>query len=160
FNKILINWFFDGISFYPIVLISLITLLFLTLHNIHQNILQALQQGRKLTLINIIVFFFQVCLNLLFIGGFKLGAVGMLLAQLIVYIAYAVFMIIDLKKNSLFSFCIDLKILWEALKYSVPLMPHNLSTRLASFAARIFLNKGGAIAAVGLYSIAFQFGTL
>src|SRR5690625_2960473 len=41
FNNILISWFFDGISFFPIVLISLLTLLFLTLHNMHSNILQA-----------------------------------------------------------------------------------------------------------------------
>src|SRR5699024_5054858 len=44
--------------------------------------------------------------------------------------------------------------------YSIPLLPHNLSTRIASFASRVFMNIGHSIATVGLYSISFQFGTV
>jgi len=160
FNNLLISLFFKDISFFPYVFIVLLTISFLTIHDIHQKIIQAMQQGRKLTLINLSVFFLKVILNVIFIVILKLGAVGMLLAQLIVHIGYIFFMVYDLKKNRLFSFCIDLRMLWDALKYSIPLLPHNLSTRIASFASRVFMNIGHSIATVGLYSISFQFGTV
>jgi len=160
FREFIVSWFFEGINFYPIVLIAFITLIFLSLHTMHQHILQGMQQGKKLTLINLIVFGITVLLKLFFIGYMKLGALGVLISQLIINAAYVIFMITDLKKNNLFIFQIDYKILKEALKYSIPLMPHNLSTRIASFASRIFVNISGTLATVGLYGIAIQFGTL
>src|SRR5690625_1802298 len=85
FNKVLISLFFENIPFFPIILIVLVTLTFITLHNIHQNILQAVQKGKKLTLINLVVFSIIVFLNIVFIVILKLGATGMLLSQLVVY---------------------------------------------------------------------------
>lgn len=160
FNKVVISWFFKGISFYPFVLIALLTLTFVCLRMIHQSILQGMQQAKKLTIINLSVFSFQVCFNLLFICVFKLGATGALLATLLINMGYSIYMIFDLKKNNVVTFCLDIKILKEALKYSVPLMPHNLSTSIASFASRIFINKSGSLASVGLYGVAFQLGTI
>lgn len=157
-NRFLISWFFDGISFFPVVLIALVTLCFSTLHALHQSMLQGMQKGKKLTIINLTVFLFQVGLNLIFIGIIKLGAVGVLLAVLIVNIGYFFFMITDLKKNDLLALCLDIGILREALRYSVPIMPHDLSTQIASFASRVLINKGGSLASVGLYSVASQFG--
>lgn len=160
FNKVIISWFFGGVSFYPIVLLVLLTLTFFSLHIMHQSILQGMQQGRKLTIINLVVFGFQVGLNLLFIGVFKLGAAGVLLSSLIINLGYTVFMVFDLKKSRLITFCIDLPILMEALVYSIPIMPHNLSTNIASFASRVFINNSGSLASVGLYSVATQFSML
>jgi len=160
FKELVITWFFEGISFYPIILITLMSLMFVSLHRIHQSILQGMQQGKKLTKINITIFGITVLLNLFFIVVLKLGAVGFLMAQLIANIGYFIFMLLDLKKNELFVLKIDLNILREALKYSIPLMPHNLSTRIASLASRIFINKSSTLALVGLYSIGMQFGML
>lgn len=160
FHKLLISCFFQGIDLYPFVAIGLVTLTFVCLHTIHQNIMQGMQHGGKLTLINLVVFGLQVCLNLIFIVIFKLGAVGILLATMMINIGYFIFMLIDLIKNDLITFCLDLKILKEALKYSVPLMPHNLATHLASFASRVFLNNSGSLASVGLYSVATQFSII
>src|SRR5699024_3274000 len=152
--------FFEDIAFFPYVFIALITVLFIILHRIHQDIMQAMQQGRKLTLINLAVFFITVIFNVTFIVILQYGAVGMLLAQLIVMFGYAFYIVYDLRKNNLFTVCLDLKILWSALKYSIPLIPHNLSTRLASFVSRVLLNIGGAVATVGLYSVSMQFSQL
>jgi O-antigen/teichoic acid export membrane protein len=159
-NELLISWFFEGIEFYPFVMIALITLIFVCFHTVHQNIMQGMQHGKKLTIINLSVFGLQVCLNLLFIAVFKLGAVGVLLAVLIINVAYFIYMLFDLNKNNIVTFCLDIKILREALKYSVPLMPHNLATQIASFASRIFLNNNGSLASVGLYSVATQFSVI
>ncbi|MFH0070631.1 polysaccharide biosynthesis C-terminal domain-containing protein, partial [Peribacillus sp. NPDC056705] len=159
-HKVLISLFFKDISFYPIVLISLLTLIFISVHMIHQNILQSMQQGKKLTKINLLIFGLQICLNLFFIGILKMGAMGIILATLIINVGYFIYMLNDLKKNNLITFCLDKEILSEALKYSIPLMPHNLSTVIASFVSRIFINTSGSLASVGLYSIALQFSVL
>src|SRR5699024_1234611 len=160
FKDILINTLFDGLAFYPYVFIALVTMSFLTLHKIHQDIMQAMQLGRKLSLVNLSVFFLIAAFNVFFIVVLKLCATGMLLAQLILHVGYIFYMIYDLKKHRLFMFAFDIKILWNALKYSVPLMPHNLSTRIASFASRVFLNIGGTATVVGLYSVGLRFGQL
>lgn len=152
--------FFDGIEFYPIILISLFTLTFFSLHTMHQSMLQGMQKGKKLTIINITVFLITVGLKLVFLGVLHLGVVGFLLAQLIVYVSYSIFIIYDLKREGLYCISVDIKMLKEALKYSIPLIPHNLSTRLASLISRIFINNTGTLAAVGLYSIGMQFGNL
>lgn len=159
-RHILFSTFFEEFIFYPVILVSLLTLIFISLHSVHQNIMQGMQQGKKLTTVNLIVFFLQVCLNLFFISLIKLGALGVLLANLIINISYFLYMIIDLKKNNLVTFCLDRSLLINALKYSIPLMPHNLSTHIASFAARVFINTSGTLSLVGLYSIASQFGSL
>lgn len=160
FNGFVTDLLFENLSFYPIVLIALISVFFIVMHSVHQHILQAMQIGRRLTKINLIVFFIQVSLNIILISVFKLGAVGMLLAQLFVYFGYIFFMLFDLRKNHLLALRFNFKLLFEALKYSIPLIPHNLSTRIASFFSRVVMNSGGTIALVGLYSVAFQFGTV
>ena len=160
FRNIVVNIFFEGIEFYPIVFIAFLSLVFISLHTLHQSMLQGMQKGKKLTKLNLIVFIATAALKIIFIGAFKLGAAGFLLAQLIVNIIYFAYMVIDLKKNDLLEWTIDFPILKETLKYSIPLMPHNLSTRIASLASRVFINTSGTLAAVGLYSIAMQFGNL
>src|SRR5699024_1501400 len=57
FKDILINTLFDGLAFYPYVFIALVTMSFLTLHKIHQDIMQAMQFGRKLSLVYLSVSF-------------------------------------------------------------------------------------------------------
>jgi O-antigen/teichoic acid export membrane protein len=159
-QEILIRWFFEVIPFYPYIVIALFTLTFSSLYTVHQSIMQAMQAGKKITIINLTVFVLQVGLNLLFIGVFKLGAVGVLLAALIINVGYFIYMVIDLKVNNLASFYINKKILCEALIYSIPLMPHDLSTNIATFASRIFINRSEGLSTVGLYSVASQFGII
>lgn len=160
FNRLLISWLFKSISFYPIVLISLLTLIFFSLHILHQFILQGMQQGKKLTVINLSVFGLQISLNLYLIIVLKLGALGILLATFIINVGYFIYIVLDLKRNNLITFCIDINILKEALKYSIPIMPHDLSTQIASFASRVFINQSGTIGLVGLYGVASQMGAL
>lgn len=160
FHDIIIAIMFQKIQFYPIVFMSLQLMVFISLSTMHQSILQGMQQGKKLTIINIIVFIITAALKIYFIAFLNLGVVGFLLAQLIVNASYIILMYVDLKRNNLFNFYLDYKILIEALKYSIPLIPHTLSTRIASIASRLFINNNATLYVVGIYSIAIQFGTL
>ena len=160
FKRELIEIVFNGITFYPYVLLSLIILYFVTLQTMYQNILQARQEGKKLTILNLITFGLTVLLKILFLVILKQGASGFLVSQLIVNILYSFYMIIDLKKNGLFEFRIHTSMLRKALKYSIPIIPHNLSTNIASLVSKILINKTGKLIMVGLYGIAVQFGML
>ena len=89
-----------------------------------------------------------------------MGANGVLLATLIVNIGMFIYMLFDLLKNDLITICIDKKILKDALAYSVPLLPHNLSSTIASFASRLFIKDMVTLGTVGLFNIASQFGSI
>ena len=70
------------------------------------------------------------------------------------------YIIIDLKKRNLITFCIDKSILKETLSYSIPLMPHNLSAQIANLTSRIFINTNYSLSMVGLYSVSTQFSVI
>ena len=160
FSSVIVRFIFTGVSFYPYVLIALVILLFQSLHTIHENILKAIQNGKFLAILSIIVFLVQTSITIIFVVILGLGPVGVLLSQAIISFIYSIFMIFDLRKRNLLSFSFDLKILKRALAYSIPIIPHNLSTSIASFISKIFINNSKSLATVGLYGIAMQFGSL
>lgn len=160
FSSVIVRFLFTGVSFYPYVLIALVILLFQSLHTIHENILKAIQNGKFLAILSIIVFLVQTSITIIFVVILGLGPVGVLLSQAIISFIYSIFMIFDLRKRNLLSFSFDWKILKRALAYSIPIIPHNLSTSIASFISKIFINNSASLATVGLYGIAMQFGNL
>lgn len=160
FSEMFTKSVFEGISYFPIVLLAFINLIFITLNRIHQNMLQAMQQGRKLTVINLLVFVLTAAVSLVLLIVFRLGALAIVLAQTIVFTGYVIYMLYDLKKNDLITICLDINHLKKALKYSIPLMPHNLSTHIAGLVSRIFINTSSTLAYVGLYNIGMQFAAL
>lgn len=160
FSKVIIRFLFTGIPFYPYVLIALITLLFQSLHTIHENVLKAIQKGRFLASLSIIVFFLQTGITIVFVVALKLGPVGVLLSQAIISFIYSIYMVFDLRERNLLSFSFNWNLLKRALSYSIPIIPHNLSTSIAAFVSKIFINNSASLASVGLYGIAMQFGSL
>lgn len=154
------NKVFSGIDFYPVIFLVIISLPFRVLRNIHRYILRGTQNGGELALVNLIVFIAQAGFVLLFIGPMDMGAEGMLLAALIVHVLYSIFVIIDLKVKGLLKFSYNFEMLKSSLKYSVPIMPHNLSTYIATLVSRVVLNGWFGITTVGLFGVASQFGTV
>jgi O-antigen/teichoic acid export membrane protein len=160
FKDLITTLFFKGIPFFPYVLITLQLMIFVSFATMYQSMLQGMQKGLKLALVSTIVFIVTILFKITAIVLFKLGVLGLLLAQLVVNILYVAFIFYDLHKNNLYMWGFDFKLLKEALKYSIPIMPHNLSTRISSIASRILLNNYASIYLVGIYSISIQFGNL
>lgn len=158
FQKYLVSLMFRGISFFPIIAIAVINITFYCLLTAHQYMLQSMQDGLRYSSSNIVLFLTTVGFTVLFIGMFRFGAMGVVLATLISNVLYMFYMMIDLIKRDLIKFGIDIKLLKEALKYSLPIMPHNLLTRLGTWISKIILNNSGSLSAVGLYGVATQFG--
>lgn len=149
-----------SVPFLPIILVCILQLIFTCQHNIHTHILKSQQKAGKMSILSIIYFLFTVCLNILFVVGFKMGALGILLASFISAALYTVYFIIDMLRLKEITFCLDIPLLKSALKYSIPIMPHNLSTQLATFISNTFIKSSASFAALGIYGVALQFGAV
>lgn len=151
---------FSGIDFYPVIIVSLISLVFLCQQTIYDNILRSQQRALKASVLSFLYFIITITLNIIFVVVLKLGAIGIIGAMAISNIIYTIYFHIDTIKNKEIYFCFDCQLLKEALKYSIPIMPHNLSTNIASFISSILIGNTVNLASLGVYSIAIQFGSI
>lgn len=160
---------FSGIEIYPPVICTLLTLVFNALYQMYQSILQAKQQGGKFAKNSLLFFFFHVGLNVIllifgrgvYLFGFELGGLnGMMLSLFVSNLVFAVYGIVDMLRQGMMSFCIDGHMLSTALKYSVPLLPHNIANNMASYISKHFLNAAGKAFENGIYSVSMQFSSV
>ncbi len=159
-KDILSKYIFDGMDFFPIIFVCLISLVFNCQHTIYDNILRSQQKALKCSVLSIIYFFVSVTLNILFVVGFKMGALGVLLANSIATGLYTLYFIIDMIRTGEITFCLNWGLLKSALKYSIPIMPHNLSTAITVFVSNLLIGNTNTMAALGVYSVATQFGNM
>ena len=151
---------FSGIEFYPIIFISIISLIFYCQHSVYENILKSQQKALKYSLTAIAYFFINLFLNILFVVVLKKGAVGVIIATMLANIMYTIYFIVDLACNKAIRFCLDWALLKDALKYSIPIMPHDLSTKIATLVSNILIGGNFSFSVLGIYSIASQFGNI
>jgi len=159
-HNILDNILFENIPYFPIIFISMISLVFAGTQTMYVSILQAMQDGRRAVLRSIVVFFIGLIFNILFVVFLKMGALGVILSTLIYNSLLFIYSIFDLKKRGLFKFCIDFKILKENVVYSVFLIPHILSSTIAAWISKLFINSNFQLGTVGIFGVASQFGSV
>lgn len=160
FSDAICKAFFDGIPFYPIVLMTYVISVVVGLYTVYQDILKGMQLARKSVILSYIFFFLLLGLNLLTVVKFNMGATGVIFSTVIVHVVMVLIMFYDLRRHGLLEFCIDRDILKELLKYSIPIIPHNLAFNVQIFATRVIINKVLSLTALGLYSLASQFGSI
>lgn len=154
------KYVFSGIPFYPFILVCILQLIFTCQHNLHTHILKSQQRAGKISILSIIYFLFTVALNILFVVYFEMGALGILLASFISAALYTVYFVFDMIRTKEIKFCLDLSLLKSALKYSIPIMPHNLSTQLATLISNALIGGTASLSALGIYGVAIQFGSV
>lgn len=150
---------FSKIAFYPYIFTGYLSLLFMPVYSIYQNILKAKQQGKEYIKNSIGYLFIHTILNVVLVVVFKMGAEGMLLSLLITNLLFMAFSIFDMLRKDIMVFRVDFKLLKLALKYSIPILPHNLSNYISIFSSKFFLGTT-KMASVGLYTVATQFSSI
>ncbi|MDK0855078.1 oligosaccharide flippase family protein [Clostridium perfringens] len=160
FKTVVVKYFFKGIPFFPTIFISVIGITFGCLYNMYQYILKGTEDAKKSTVTSICYFFIMLGLNIIFVVFMKLGANGVVLATLLTNLICSIYMLYSLIKNKFVKLGIDFKILKEILKYSIPLIPHDLATTISSLFSSIFINDSYNLSSLGLYSLACQFGDI
>ena len=151
---------FAGIAYYPIIFACLISLVFHCQHSIFDSILRSQQQAKKSSLLSIAFFVINTLLTIILICIFKLGAFGVILANGIACIICTFYMIAYMLKTGQITYCLDLNLLKDALRYSLPIMPHNLSTHIAILFSQVLIGDIISLGSLGIYSVASKFGNL
>lgn len=160
FNQFLVNVFFQDVPFFPIIFVALLGQIFHSVHQMYTSILRAMQDAKRDFVTNLIFFFLQLFFNIVFVVFFRAGALGIVAATLISNLIFSIYVTIDLRTRNLITFKINPKILKETLKYSIPIIPHNLSTTISQLISRVLINNRFSLSSVGIYSLATQFATL
>lgn len=150
--------FFTSIDFFPIVMLALINTSGISLYNMYQDILKSAQFAKKSACTSIIYFLVQLAMCIIFVVFMKKGASGALLAYTVTQIAFVLWSLRDLKKMHMFRVCLDIDILKESLRYSIPFIPHNISTQIAQYISKLFIGSSQSLSTAGLYNLALQFG--
>ena len=152
--------FFSGMSFFPIIFIAVISLVFNAVQGIYVAILYAMQDGRRAMLRSIMFFCTNLFFNLLFVVGFRVGALGVILAGLIANVLLCGYAIFDLNKRDILMVCIDFAILKENIRYSIFFLPYSMSSQIAQWVSKLFVNTSFKLAVVGIFGLALQFGMI
>ena len=152
------KYIFGGIDFFPTILVCVISLIFGCQHTIYDDILKSQQKAWKSSILSILYFLVTVSLNVLFVVKFRMGPLGPLLSTAISAALYTAYFLIDMISSHEITFCLNWGLLKSALKYSIPIMPHNLSTTIAVFVSNLLIGSTDTLAALGVYSVASQFG--
>lgn len=158
FHKFLVDPFIGEVEFFPYAVIGLANVIITPLYLLFQSSLQARQEALHYSINTFSNFIVHLGLAVLLIAVFKLGAVGMLLANVITSLLFFIYVLISYIPK--IKMGIDKPIAKQALKYSLPLVPHHISLWSAGTLDRLFLNNIKGTAVTGVYSVGQQFGNV
>ena len=102
-----------------------------------------------------------VIFNVVFIAGFRWGALGMFIATLLAKMITCTYLICAMKTWKYFSFkSFDKVVLKSVTKYSIPLVPNLLSWWVVGASDRTIVAHFISVTANGIYSVANKFSTV
>lgn len=159
-NPILMPLLFSGIDFAPTLIIALVGLAFSNVGMVYQQFLRGMENARLSAIFSIGNVLLTALLTIIFVVPLGMGANGVLLASCIDSIAFFLVALVHLRREGMIAFCIDWGILRDVLRYSIPLLPHNLSTNIAALVSAVLINGTGSLSAVGIYNLASKFGVV
>jgi O-antigen/teichoic acid export membrane protein len=157
-HRFLVDPFIGEIDFYPYAVIGLANTVITPLYLLFQSYLQARQEAMHYSINTFSHFLVQVGLAIVFIAIYKMGAVGMLLSNVItslIFFLYVLFVYIPRIRIG-----INKQVADESFKYSLPLLPHQISIWSAGTLDRLFLNNSKGAAITGVFSVGQQFGNV
>lgn len=159
-NNLYSPFLFKDIDFYPLVFLGVLSLGVEGIYLTYQSLLQAKQDGKGYSINSIIYLLIHAVAVVLFVWAFQMGALGIVLANLITNAGFAIYGIISMRMRGLMCFSWDKAMLLKSLKYSLPILPHNLSNNLNTYSIKLIINNFIGYASSGLYSLAAQFSTI
>ena len=157
-HRILVDPFIGDIDFYPYAVLALANTVITPLYLLFQSYLQASQKALQYNLITFSNFVIHALLAILLIAYFRLGALGMLLANVGTSLLFFLYVLVVFVPKITIGF--NRAITKASMKYSLPLLPHQISIWSAGSIDRLFLNDIKGEGATGLFSVAQQFGAV
>lgn len=144
-----------GLLFYPFIVLVLINNTFSANSDLQRRLLQSAEKSRYTIYLNLFNSLIGIVAAIVFVVGFKLGAVGILLSQLITTAIFFVQAQLYLRPYTNGTF--KTSMLKTSLKYGVNTLPHLLFVLLAPLISKVILLQSNSMAALGIYSLAYRF---
>lgn len=157
-HRFLVDPFIGKIDFYPYAVIGLANTIITPLYLLFQSYLQVRQEAFHYSINTFSHFLTQVGLAIVFIAVYKMGAVGVLLSNVITSLIFFIYVLIVYIPK--IKIGIDKGVAKKSFKYSLPLLPHQISIWSAGTIDRLFLNGYKGKAVTGVYSVGQQFGNV
>lgn len=139
-------------------MVALLTLGFGMVLPISYAYFRVTQQSFKLLVFKISLTVVTLGLNIYFVVFAEMGVYGILLATLIAQGVFAVILMFYILARV--GLRTDRTLLWEMVKFGLPLIPSNLAAYLVHASDRYFIKEYVAMSSAGLYSLGYKFGAL
>lgn len=102
----------------------------------------------------------NVGLSILLVVGLGRNWQGRVEAQVISILFFAAIALYVLKKNGWLQFSYNKEDIRGAMKFGVPLIPHEIGSMLITQTDRMFITNMVGVAAAGVYTVGFQVGSI
>ncbi|MBS3918871.1 MAG: oligosaccharide flippase family protein [Deltaproteobacteria bacterium] len=158
FGQILFKPVIGEIPFWPFVVLGIGVVIFQPFFTIYLGLLQTREQTKKYAILSLTQFVVNVGLAISLVVFAGWGAEGPLTATLITAVLFFMTSIYALREDVVFG--INKFYLKEALRYSLPLVPHSLASQISNATGKLFLNYLVNTGSAGLYNIGFMFGSI
>jgi len=149
------DFLLPGLLFWPYIILSLATSMFAANSNLQRRVIQAREQSGYAARLSLVFGITGLLLSLLLVMVFEMGALGVLVAQLINGLAFFVQSQIYLSFDLKAAFNPTMAL--EAIKYGSGLFPHHLLVAASPLIAKSILAGSKSVAAVGIFSLALRF---
>jgi len=158
FGQILFKPVIGEIPFWPFVALGIGAVMFQPFFTIYLSLLQTREKAGKYAVFSLIQFMINISLTITLVVFVGWGAEGPLTATLTTAVLFFIASIYALRDDVVFG--ISKIYLKEALRYSLPLVPHSLASQISNATGKLFLNYLVNTGSAGLYNIGFMFGSI
>jgi O-antigen/teichoic acid export membrane protein len=116
-----------------------------------------MEEAKKFSSYTIAQMLINIFFCLLFVVGFRFGYMGLIYATFID--SFVIFCILFWKFQKMFPMRLNAKMLWDNLKYGIPLLPENFTGGINDFFDKFMLRSAISLSSTGIYSIAQNVAT-
>lgn len=147
--------FEEGALFIKLITIS-IAIKALSL--VFYNVLMAQEKPKEYVMVNVITLFVMMAVTIYMVAGLRWGVGGVLVAQIVAYSVELIILSSLLLRRTIFHY--SFAAVKEMLKFSIPLIPLQITAFVLAMSDRFFLQEFRSMDEVGLYSLGYKFAAI
>lgn len=155
-HKIFLDPFLKNVKFYPFMVLGLISILLNPIFTIYQDSLMARQKAIKYGKNSFLFFLTNITFLLVSVTILDFGAKGVLGSLALTNFIFFIYTLTKFGKE--ITLGINISLLKQSLKYSLPLVPHSIAGVTTSVIDKLIINSYLSTSMVGIYHLGNTFG--
>lgn len=155
---IILNRFGSSVPFSPYMFLAILTQLFNSMEIIPMRTFRIRGEVRNYFVRILLKTVFSVIFGLVFVVGLEMGLLGRYYAELLNAFIFAIVFMVYMSRNSYFK--INKKLLKEALRFSLPILPADLLQMSTPMIINIIIEQTLSLAQLGIYSIGVMISSI